>query len=103
MTVRESVFLTIDPLQYASHVRCPALIVQGGSDITVPLRSAEKLASFMRSSGNQDVTVRVIPGVSHSLLPDPLGLSSEWVFLPAFQTSPQVLNLIADWLGMRLH
>jgi uncharacterized protein len=102
MTVRERIFLTIDPLQYASHVRCPALIVQGGSDITVPLRSAEKLASFMRSSGNQDVTVRVIPGVSHSLLPDPLGLSSEWVFLPAFETSPQVLNLIADWLGTRL-
>jgi pimeloyl-ACP methyl ester carboxylesterase len=102
MTVRERVFLTIDPQQYASLVRCPALIVQGGSDITVPLRSAEKLASFMRSSGNQDVTVRVIPGVSHSLLPDPLGLSSEWVFLPAFETSPQVLNLMADWLGTRL-
>jgi pimeloyl-ACP methyl ester carboxylesterase len=102
MTVRETVFLTIDPLQYASLVRCPALIVQGGSDITVPLRSAERLASFMRSNGNQDVTVRVIPGVSHSLLPDPLGLSSEWAFLPAFATSPQVLNVIADWLGARL-
>jgi uncharacterized protein len=95
--VRERVFLTIDPLLYASRVHCPALILQGGSDITVPIRSAEKLATAMRASGNRDVTVRIIPGVSHSLLPHPLGPGSGWVYLPTFVTAPQVLETITDW------
>ncbi|MGA7312433.1 MAG: alpha/beta fold hydrolase [Silvibacterium sp.] len=102
MTPRERIFLTIDPLLYANRVRCPALILQGGSDITVPIRSAEKLATAMRSNGNPDVVVRIIPGVSHSLLPDPEGAGSGWVYLPAFQTSPQVLETMTKWLYARL-
>jgi uncharacterized protein len=102
MTPRERVFLTIDPLAYAGRVRCPALILQGGSDITVPARSAERLASAMRSSGNRDVTVQIIPAVSHSLLPDPDGAMSGWLYLPAFHTSPQVLKAMTDWLATRL-
>jgi pimeloyl-ACP methyl ester carboxylesterase len=45
MTPREGVFLTIEPLLYAVRVHCPVLILQGGSDITVPIRSAEKIAN----------------------------------------------------------
>jgi uncharacterized protein len=102
LTPRERVFLTIDPLLYAGQVHCPALILQGGSDITVPIRSAEKLATAIRSNGNSDVTVRIIPGVSHSLLPDPEGAGSGWVYLPAFQTSPEVLEILTRWLHARL-
>jgi len=101
MTPRESAFLIIDPLSYAEKVRCPALILQGGADVTVPLRSAEKLAYAMRGNGNADVTVRIIPGVSHSQLPDPLGLPSGWIYLPAFETSPFVLETISDWVKSR--
>lgn len=102
LTPRERVFLTIDPLMYASHVRCPALILHGGSDITVPVRSAEKIANAIRSNGNSDVTVRIIPGVSHSLLPDPVGPNSGWVYLPAFATSPRVLDVMTNWATARL-
>jgi hypothetical protein len=56
----------------------------------------------MRSNGNPDVVVRIIPGVSHSLLPDPEGAGSGWVYLPAFQTSPQVLETMTKWLYARL-
>jgi dipeptidyl aminopeptidase/acylaminoacyl peptidase len=101
LTPRESAFLTIDPLTYAEKVRCPALILQGGADVTVPVRSAEKLAYAMRGNGNADVTVRIIPGVSHSLLPDPLGLGSGWIYLPAFETSPLVLETMSDWIKSR--
>ena len=102
MTPRERTFLTIDPLKYAAQVRCPTLIIQGGADITVPLRSAEKISNAIRSNGNNDVTVRLLPGVSHSLLPDPLGISSGWVLLPAFETSPQLLGPMVEWLRERL-
>jgi uncharacterized protein len=102
MTPRESVFITIDPLMYASRVRCPALILQGGSDITVPIRSAERIATAIRSNGNSDVTVRIIPGVSHSMLPDPLGPGSGWIYLPAFATSPQLLDVMTSWAATHL-
>jgi dienelactone hydrolase len=102
MTPREQVFLTIDPLLYASRVHCPALILQGGSDITVPIRSAEKIASAIRSNGNSDVTVRIIPAVSHSMLPDPIGPGSGWLYLPAFATCPQLLDVMTNWATAHL-
>jgi hypothetical protein len=56
----------------------------------------------MRSGGNTDITVRIVPGVSHSLLNDPLGLNSGWVYLPAFLTSPVILGTAGDWLAAHL-
>jgi pimeloyl-ACP methyl ester carboxylesterase len=101
MTPRENVFLTIDPLLYAGRVHCPALILQGGSDITVPIRSAEKIANAIRGNGNSDVTVRIIPAISHSMLPDPIGPGSGWIYLPAFATSPQLLDVMTHWATTR--
>lgn len=102
LSPREKSYLGIDPLSYARRVRCPALILQGASDLHVPLRSAERLASAMREGGNRDVTVRLFPGVSHSLLPDPGGLNSGWPMLPAFRTSPAMLETMAAWASARL-
>jgi dienelactone hydrolase len=102
LTPRESVFLTIDPLLYAGRVHCPTLILHGGSDVTVPVRSAEKIANAIRSNGNSDVTVLIIPTVSHSMLPDPVGPGSGWIYLPAFATSPQLLDAMTHWAVTRL-
>ena len=102
LTPRERVFLTIDPLTFAGRVPCPTLILHGGSDITVPVRSAGKIANAIRSNGNSDVTVRIIPGVSHSLLPDPIGPNSGWVYLPAFATSPELLDVMTRWVAAHL-
>jgi dipeptidyl aminopeptidase/acylaminoacyl peptidase len=102
LSPHETSFLSIDPIPYARKVRCPALIIQGAADATVPLRSAERIAAAMRAGGNTDVTVRVIPGVSHSLLPDPVGLSSGWAALPAFLTSPDILHELTRWSVARL-
>lgn len=98
LSVREKSYLSIDPLAFARRVRCPALILQGGSDQHVPPRSAEKLAFAMRESGNRDVSVRIFPGLSHTLLPDPYGLSAGWAALPGFMTSPDVLRAVGDWI-----
>ena len=93
----ERSFLSIDPLSYARRVRCPALIVQGSTDVDVPVRSGERLAAAMRSNGNADVRVRLFPGISHSLLPDVSGLDTGWATLPAFVTSPLILDTITAW------
>jgi pimeloyl-ACP methyl ester carboxylesterase len=102
LTPRERSYLAIDPLEYARRVHCPALIVHGGTDRHVPVRSAEKLASAMRGSGNGDVTVHIIANMSHAMLPDPNGLNSGWVFLPAFVTSPELLDTLKRWATIRL-
>jgi uncharacterized protein len=102
LTPRESVAMTIDPLLYDRKVRCSALILQGGTDRDVPVRSAERMATAMRANGNSDVTVRLFPGASHSFLPDPMGLGSGWPSLPGFLTSPQVLDVITVWAVIKL-
>jgi uncharacterized protein len=102
LSPHESSYLAIDPIPYARQVRCPALIIQGGADATVPVRSAERIASAMRSGGNTDVTVRIFPGVSHSLLPDPGGLSTGWSALPAFLTTPELLDELTRWSAAKL-
>jgi hypothetical protein len=56
----------------------------------------------MRAGGNSDVTVRIFPGISHSLLPDPNGISSGWVGLPAFLTAPAVLDEVTRWSVAKL-
>jgi uncharacterized protein len=102
LSMHERSFLAIDPIQYDRQVRSPALIIQGGADATVPVRSAERIASAMRAGGNLDVTVRIIPGVSHSLLPDPGGLSAGWGALPAFLTAPDPLDELTRWSVAKL-
>ena len=102
LSPHETSFLAIDPIQYDRQVRCPALIIQGGADATVPVRSAERIASAMRAGGNADVTVRIFPGVSHSLLPDPGGLPTGWSTLPAFLTAPDLLEELTRWSAAKL-
>jgi pimeloyl-ACP methyl ester carboxylesterase len=102
LTPRESVAMTIKPIEYDRRVRCPALIIQGGTDLEVPVRSAERIAMAIRSNGNSDVTVRIISGVSHSLLPDAVGLASGWPTLPGFLTAPDLLDVISEWAANKL-
>jgi pimeloyl-ACP methyl ester carboxylesterase len=103
LTPREQSFLSIDPIDFVRRVHCPALIIQGGADLHVPVRSTERLAAAMRAAGNSAVTVRIIPGVSHSLLPDPIGPQSGWVYLPGVLTSPSILDETVQWVTSKLH
>lgn len=102
LSAHETSYLTIDPAVYDRKVSCPALIIQGGADLTVPVRSAERIAAAMRAGGNVDVEVRIFPDVSHSLLPDPGGLPNGWAALPGFLTSPELLDEITRWSTARL-
>jgi len=102
LDAHESSFMSIDPISYARRVRCPALIIQGSTDLDVPVRSAERLASAMRSNGDPDVTVRFFPNVSHAMLPDVAGVDTGWATLPAFITSPQILQTVTEWARVHL-
>lgn len=102
LSPHEQTYLAVNPEKYDRQVLCPALVIQGGSDADVPVRSAERIADAMRAAGNKDVTVRIIPGVSHSLLPDPSGPATGWAWLPGFITTPELLDQVTHWMVARL-
>jgi dienelactone hydrolase len=102
LSPREKLFLSLDPLDYAPRVRAPLLIVQGGSDLHVPPISAERLAAAVRGAGNRDVSVLIVPYISHILSPDPDGRASAWAHLPSYRPAEVVLHTVDDWLQTHL-
>ncbi|HEU6453564.1 MAG TPA: alpha/beta fold hydrolase [Gemmatimonadaceae bacterium] len=92
-----------DPRPTAKKLHMPVLIVQGATDTQVTPDQAEELASAVRSGGNADVTVRVIPETNHLLVHDPDGSFTNYSKLKSFDVNSPVLAAIADWLGSRMH
>jgi len=84
-----------DPLPAARAIRAPVLLVHGESDTRVTADQSDTLAVAVREGGNPDVTVHIVPGVTHFMLRVPGGATSGG---KADQVAPEVLGLIADWL-----
>ncbi|MGE5182398.1 MAG: alpha/beta hydrolase family protein [Acidobacteriota bacterium] len=99
---RDVAFVAADPADYARKVKTPTLLVQGGSDLHVPPRSAERLVATMRAAGNRDVTARIIPHLSHTLSPDVIGSVQAWSWLPSRRLSNELLATVRDWLAGEL-
>ncbi|MEA3245798.1 MAG: alpha/beta fold hydrolase [Gemmatimonadota bacterium] len=95
-------FIDYDPATTARKVKAPTLIVQGATDRQVPASEAEKLAALIRSGGNTDVTVRVLPNVNHLFLADTSGDFAKYSSLPTNVVGPAVLGVIADWAAQKL-
>jgi uncharacterized protein len=99
---RDIAFVATDPADYARHVAVPALVLQGGSDLHVPPRSAERLVATMRAAGNRDVSARIVPHLSHTLCPDVDGSIHAWTWLPSWRLSNELLETMTGWLATRL-
>jgi alpha-beta hydrolase superfamily lysophospholipase len=97
-------WLDYDPLPTARRLRAPVLILQGATDRQVAPEQAEELAAAIRSGGNRDVTVRVLPGLDHLFLADPSGTPdpAHYASLPSKDLPRRVLDGIADWLEGKL-
>jgi len=65
--------------------------------LTPPGESLDSLENGLRSSGNKDITVQVLPGINHALYACRSGALSQ---LPGEGSgvSIMVLNAITDWL-----
>ncbi|HET7565505.1 MAG TPA: alpha/beta fold hydrolase [Gemmatimonadaceae bacterium] len=87
-----------DPIPAAKKLQMPVLILQGATDTQVSPEQAEELAAAIRSGGNHDVTVRVIPETNHLLVHDPNGSFTDYSKLQSLSVNPEVLGTIADWL-----
>lgn len=95
-------WLAYDPAPAARRVKAATLIVQGETDRQVPAGEAGKLAGLIRSGGNMDVTVRMLPSVNHLFLADSDGDFAGYDKLPSPLVAPSVLGVVADWLAAKL-
>ncbi|HZG51137.1 MAG TPA: alpha/beta fold hydrolase [Pyrinomonadaceae bacterium] len=95
-------FLTFDPLAVMRRVRQPVLILQGALDRQVTADQAALLERAAREAGNRDVTLRVLPGLNHLLLPARTGAWSEYPTLTTTALSTELLDALSMWLGARL-
>ncbi len=95
-------FVSHDPAATLRAVRCPVLALNGTLDLQVPAdENLIAIDSALRAGGNRDVTVKKIPGVNHLFQEAKLGTVAEYQMIS--QTiSPQVLNILTDWLRPHL-
>lgn len=94
-------FATYDPIATARQVRVPVYVVQGATDRQVTPEQAEELAAALRSSGNRDVEVLVLPDRNHLFLTDPDGSPSGYAKLRSGRVGPEVLGPIVEWIVKR--
>ena len=58
--------LGLDLAATYARIKCPVLIVYPGSDFLTQLACHERLRDVLLAAGNEDVTLRVIPGTDHA-------------------------------------
>ncbi|HEX6964910.1 MAG TPA: alpha/beta hydrolase [Gemmatimonadaceae bacterium] len=97
-----SFWFNYDPIPAAKKLRMPVLIVQGATDTQVSPEQAKELAAAIRSGGNHEVTVRIIPETNHLLVHDPNGSFTDYAKLQSVSVNPVVLGTTADWLTAHL-
>ena len=90
-----------DPVPGYRKVKCPALIIFGKHDFTVPVEeSVAKIEKALQESGNKDYTIKVLQNAGHGVLEvdarNPTQMSSPARFAPGY------LSMLGDWLKKTL-
>ena len=78
---------TTSALNAAKRIRQPVLLIHGAADMRVPLDFSVAMETALRSAGNEQVQLEVIPGMGHYLEMSTLGYQFD-----------RVCDLTAAWL-----
>ncbi|HEX8242897.1 MAG TPA: alpha/beta fold hydrolase [Longimicrobium sp.] len=84
----------VDPAAEAARVPQPLLIVQGGSDPSVPEHHARRLAEVR---GERETEMAIIPGLQHFFKTLPPGMPPMQAFGLEGDTDPRVADVIDRW------
>ncbi len=91
-------FLTLNPEDYLSQVKCPLLAINGSLDLQVPpkenLQAVEKALIF---GGNPRYTIEELPGLNHLFQSATTGSPSEYAKIEE-TISPSALAIIGNWI-----
>ena len=87
----------VDPIPWLRSLRIPSLWVYGALDQHVPAELSAKRLRALMDSGDDAVTLDVLPGANHALVETKTGLTSEMLRSDRFaRWLPSVLR---DWLA----
>ncbi len=91
-------FLKYDPAPTLEKVSCPVLALNGEKDLQVtPKENLEAIQQALEKGGNEQVTVKELPGLNHLFQESETGALSEYAVIE--QTfSPVALNEISSWI-----
>lgn len=92
-------FLDYDPVPMLQKVKCPVLALNGEKDLQVS--AAENLPVIqktMEEAGNKNVTTKLLPGLNHLFQNADTGTPTEYGAIEE-TISPEVLQIIGEWLG----
>ena len=91
-------FITTDPADYWSKVKCPVLALDGDKDIQVnAAQNIPAIQSALNKAGNKNVTTKIIPGLNHLFQHCTKCTVAEYAELTE-TISPEVLEIISNWL-----
>ncbi|MGN6394343.1 MAG: alpha/beta hydrolase family protein [Mucilaginibacter sp.] len=91
-------FITYNPVNDLSRVKCPVLAINGGKDTQVDAASNLKvIQETIVKNGNKNVEVKILPGLNHLLQTAKTGDVSEYEQLSE-SVSPEAMKIIADWV-----
>jgi uncharacterized protein len=95
-------FISYDPRPTLAGVKVPVLALNGAKDTQVDAAlNLPAIESALRKGGNRDATIKLMPGLNHLFQPCKTGEVSEYQSIEQTM-SPEVLELIADWISKRV-
>ncbi|MBE0679359.1 MAG: alpha/beta fold hydrolase [Bacteroidales bacterium] len=95
-------FLSTDPAQYWSSVRCPVLALNGDKDIQVShAQNLPAIKAAVKAGGNRKVKTVTLPGLNHLFQHAETGAISEYITIEE-TFSPAALELMTTWIRKTL-
>jgi len=91
-------FLTYDPKPTLSKVRCPVLAINGEKDLQVPPKeNLSAIEEAFKAGGNQNYTIKELPGLNHLFQTSQTGVPSEYAKIEE-TISSVALKIVGDWI-----
>jgi pimeloyl-ACP methyl ester carboxylesterase len=92
-------WVRLDPRVFLEKVTVPLLALNGGKDLWVdPKRNLPEIEACLRKAGNRSFRVLELPGLNHPFQHAETGTPAEIGSIEE-TISPEVLDLIADWIA----
>jgi len=91
-------FLTYDPRPTLMKVKCPVLAINGQKDVQVPPKeNLQAIEEALKAGGNQNHTIKELPGLNHLFQTAETGSLSEYARIEE-TISPIALKIMSDWI-----
>ncbi len=91
-------FMTFDPVDYLSEVKCPVLAING--DLDMQVSNQENLAGIeqaLKKSGNNNVTIKSIKGLNHLFQTAQTGSAAEYPVIEE-TFNQEAMTIVSDWI-----